>query len=101
MSEFVTLRQLHTQCRIDIDDTAEDELLMQYASAAVDIVLSRTGQTAEELLDTYGRIPAVFTTAVLLIVGDWYANREAGRPSSLGDVPAGVDYILSPYFKAS
>ena len=96
MTDIVTLTQLRTQCRLDVDDTAEDALLMLYAEAAADVALGYIGQSETELRDTYGGIPAAITCAVLLMAGDAYANREAGRPVNIGSVCEGVLFYLNP-----
>lgn len=101
MPTFATIEQIHAQCRIDIADQAEDALLLVQAEAASEVVLGYTNQTEESLYEYYGYIPAAFTVAVLLMVGDFYANREAGRPTSMGCVPDGVAYLLNPYMRLS
>ncbi len=101
MSQFATIEQIHAQCRIDIADSAEDALLLLQAEAASEVVLGYTNQTEATLYDMYGCIPAAFTVAVLLMVGDFYANREAGRATSIGNVPDGVAYLLNPYMRLS
>lgn len=97
MSCFATIEQIHTQCRIDVSDAADDALLLLEAEAASEIVLGYTGQTEASLYEAFGRVPAAFTVAVLLMVGDYYANREAGRPANVGTVSDGVAHLLNPY----
>lgn len=42
-------------------------------------------------------VPAPLRTAILLLVGHWYANREAVTPATLTNIPLGVDALISPY----
>lgn len=99
MAVLATIEQIHQQCRIDISDAAEDALLLLQAEAASEAVLAYTRQDLGSLHDMYGGVPASLTVAVLLMVGDFYANREAGRPSNTTGVPAGVAYLLDPYVR--
>lgn len=101
MSCFATIEQIHTQCRIDIPDAADDALLLLQAEAASEVVLGYTRQTEATLWESYGRVPAAFTAAVLLMVADFYANREAGRPANAGNIPDGVAWLLNPYMRLS
>lgn len=42
-------------------------------------------------------IPADLALAMTLLVGHWYANREATAPSALATLPHGVDALLAPH----
>lgn len=42
-------------------------------------------------------VPAPIKQAILLMVGHWYANREAVSEGSMAEVPMAVDALLRPY----
>jgi uncharacterized phiE125 gp8 family phage protein len=42
-------------------------------------------------------VPAPIKHAILLMVGHWYANREAVAPGQMYDVPMAVDALIRPY----
>lgn len=42
-------------------------------------------------------VPAAIKTAILLMVANWYNNREATAPTTLGALPYGVDMLIAPY----
>lgn len=102
MIELVTVR---THCRIDEDDTSEDSLLTIYTGAAKRYVETWTrrklyvtnsdpGFTTDEdhlLLDDDVR------TAMLLLIGHWYSNREAVSDKNISEVPLAVGALLQPY----
>lgn len=45
----------------------------------------------------YTAIPAPIKHAALLMVGDWYANREDTNEMSMNVLPRGVEALLAPY----
>ena len=102
MIELLTVK---THCRIDDDDTSEDDLLTIYIGAAKRHMENFTRRTlyatntdpgfeSDEdrlLLDDDVR------TAMLLLVGHWFANREAVSDKSLSEIPLAVNALLQPY----
>lgn len=94
------LAQIRAHLRVDSDD--EDSLIEAYTSAAVDYVErfcdgalvetltpSMEGETSpREVLFTSG-----IWAAMLLLIGHWYANREAAA-QNLSEVPLGVEALL-------
>ena len=91
---------IKTHLRVDSD--AVDSLITAYASAAIDYVeLFCDGALVEaltppaegeasprEILFTPG-----IWAAILLLIGHWYANREAAA-QNLTDMPLGVEALL-------
>lgn len=102
MIELSTVRE---HCRIDEDDNSEDSLLSIYSGAAKKYVETWTRRTLYQanadpgfdsdenrlLLDDDIRM------AMLLLIGHWFANREAVSGNSLNEVPLAVEAILQPY----
>ncbi|MDI5890608.1 head-tail connector protein [Halomonas rhizosphaerae] len=98
--------------RLELDETDEDVLLETYATAAQRLVENRTGRT---LYATDGEIPTDsetgeptddsalvldddLTTAMLLLIGHWFENREAVViGSSPAELPMAVEALISPY----
>lgn len=71
----VTLEQLKRQCNVDYDD--DDATLLDMAEAAEEEVIRRTERTREELQEMGGgRFPAALRQAILVRVGELFANRE-------------------------
>ena len=97
---MVTLEQVKFQCRIEHDD--EDALLAGYMAAARDHVQMYLDRTIYEVAvpddDPDGVIdnPSI-DQATLLIVGHWYAHREAVSESSMTEMPLGAYHLLQPY----
>lgn len=98
--------------RLEPDFDEDDTLLDTYATAAQRLVENRTGrklyatatdvpkdpETGEPTDDSALVLDDDLTTAMLLLIGHWYANREAVVIGSItSDVPMAVDALISPY----
>lgn len=97
---MVTLEQVKHQCRIEHDD--EDVLLAGYIAAARDHVQMYLDRNIYEVAipddDPDGVIdnPSI-DQATLLMIGHWYAHREAVSESSMNEMPMGTYCLLQPY----
>jgi uncharacterized phiE125 gp8 family phage protein len=72
-----------------------------YIQLAADQSWPNVGQRADAVRVTYSAgsatvIPAI-RMAALLLIGHWYANREAGVAGSMSDLPMGVDALIAPH----
>ena len=98
-----TIEKLRAQCRIDVDDTTEDEMLLLYYGAAM--------RKAENYINRKlykGDVPDTdpdglkiaddILLALMLLVGHWFENRE---PVNVGNIvttlPFGFESLLQPY----
>ncbi len=96
--------------RLEPDDTEDDALLDTYATAAARYVENHTGRT---LYATAGAVPADtdgnvtdehalvlnddVVTAMLLLIGNWYANRESVVEGAMSELPMAVSELIQPY----
>ena len=97
--------------RLEPDDTEEDTLLETYATAAARFVESHTGRklyatTAAVPKDASGNVTDLqalvldddISTAMLLLIGHWYANPESVVVGSIStELPMGVKALIEPY----
>lgn len=102
---IINLETVREHCRIDADDTSEDSLLTIYIGAAKRHIEKWTRRNLYEtnadagfdtdddrlLLDDDIRL------VILLLVGHWYANREAVSEQKKSEIPLAVDALLQPY----
>ncbi|WP_370527983.1 head-tail connector protein [Atlantibacter sp. RC6] len=97
-AEQMTLIKTHLR----VDGNTEDALIAAYTAAAVDYVEKFCdGALVESLTpasdDEEPPREVLFTSgiwaAMLLLIGHWYANREAAA-SSLTETPLGVEALL-------
>ncbi len=83
--------------RLEPDFTEDDTLLDTYSTAAQRLVENHTGRT---LYATQGEIPTQddITTAMLLLIGHWYANRESVVVGTItSELPMAVEALIAPY----
>ncbi|MDE1496909.1 head-tail connector protein [Xenorhabdus bovienii] len=93
---FPTLELLRQQCRIDSDNHTEDDLLDNYARAAIKRVENYLNRRLYEQAVPKGDPDGLLATddvtlAIMLAVGYWYENREAQT------LPTGFKALLEPY----
>lgn len=97
--------------RLELDDDSQDSLLESYAGAAWDQVQAQTGRT---LYPTKQEIPVddegeptddhalvlndALTTAMLLMIGHWFENRESVVIGTIAtELPMAVNSLIKPY----
>lgn len=94
------------QCRIDEDDSDEDELLTGYSEAAAKHIEMYTRRTLYATTDASGYRDdpdALLLTdnvqqAMLLLIGHWYANRESVVVGfTTASLPLAFESLLQPY----
>lgn len=101
MLELDIIKQ-HVRLEPDFED--DDTLLDTYSNAARRLVENRTGR---KLYATESEAPNDesallldddITTAMLLLIGHWYANRESVVVGTItSEMPMAVDSLISPY----
>ena len=104
--KFLTLDAIKEQCRLDKNDTSQDNELTRYATAAERKIFSDTGYTYEELLDRGDDganntkvFPEDLVLAGLLLVSTWYKYRENIENVSMYRVDYSYEYLISDYVK--
>lgn len=91
-----TIDELRNQCRIDSDDTTEDQMLTLYCSAAKgrteNYINRKLYDDAVPENESEGLVISPdIKLALMLAVGFWYENREAQS------LPDGFFSMLEPY----
>lgn len=103
---MLTKELVKTHCRIDTDFTGDDALLDLYIGAAARYVQTWTRRTLYETENSpgYSDDPDLILlnddvkAAMLLLIGHWYANREAVNIGNItSEVPFAVEALLQPY----
>lgn len=94
---LITLEQIKKHLNIDDDFTADDEYLMSLYAVAADLVQKHIDITFDELTAKHGEVPMPLLHAVLLIIGNFYANRESVSYANVSEVPMSAKYILTMY----
>ena len=94
---LMTLEQIKRHLNIDDEFTEDDEYIMSLYEVAVDLVQRHIDMTFDELTAKDGEVPKPLLHAVLLMIGNFYANRESVTYASVSEVPMSAQYILRMY----
>lgn len=103
---FLEPSLVRSHCRIDDDFTDDDNLLEIYTGAAARYVETWTRRKLYKTNDEPGfaddedrlLLNEDVRTAMLLLVGHWYANREAVVSGNTpAELPLAVEALLQPY----
>lgn len=103
---MLELNVVKQHCRIDTDFDGDDALLNLYTGAAARYVQTWTRRTLYENHSSPGfaedpqpiLLDDDVKAAMLLLIGHWYANREAVNIGNItSSVPFAVEALLQPY----
>lgn len=85
---------------LNVDFTEDDSYITALADAAEDYVEIYTNRPISEFLDESGeKFRPAIQHAVNLLVGEWYANREAVTHTTNAELPYGTAALLIPFKK--
>lgn len=96
MAVYITLEEAKQHLILDETFIADDEYILALIDVAEDAV-SKNINIALENLSVGGEIPPAVKAAILLLVGNLYANREPVSYASVNKVPYTFDYLISLY----
>ncbi len=82
---------------IDADFTEDDTYLTSLAEVAETVIQQHIDQNLSELAEDGGVLPAPLSQAMLLFIGNMYANRESVAYTNANEIPFAYDYLLSLY----
>ena len=98
VAELVTLSDVKAHLRLG-SSSREDAYLVILIAAAVRAIEGATGcDFVNDLSTTAVRDRAVAAQAVLLLVGQWYANREAAGQNPT-ELPLAITFLIAPLRK--
>ena len=93
--KYLTIDDIKAQLRLDFD--CEDSLLELYGIGAEDTILHLCNRTYENLVETFGEVPAAIRQVTLELVSQSYEQRSPASPTSLSAVPYNFDLLIKPY----
>ena len=97
--KWLTLEKIKAQCRIELDFHDEDDWLIDTGEADEEAVLNILGRSYENLIETYGRVPAPIVKATLMLVDLSYQHRSPESPQQIYMVQYTFDLMIKPYLR--
>jgi uncharacterized phage protein (predicted DNA packaging) len=95
--KWLTIDWIKQHSRIDFD--CEDELLELYGEDAEQTVLNICNRTLEDIIETYGKVPAPLYVAALMLVEVDYNHRSPDSMNNMYAVKYSFDMRIKPYMK--
>ena len=92
----VTLEQVKPHLNIDPSYTGDDKYIADLIEVSEAVVSKEIGIELSEL-EEGGVIPAPLRQAILLMVGNFYANREPVAFASSSEIPLSYKYLVQFY----
>ena len=90
--KWLKIDYIKQHSRIDYD--CEDSVLELYANGAEDTILYLCNRTYENLIGTYGKVPADIIHASLELCDSSYQHRCPASPQNLSVVPYNFDLLI-------
>lgn len=97
--KWLTLDRIKDWLRIEQDFTAEDDLLEGIGEGAEETILNICNRTYEDLMETYGKVPASLMNASKMLCDIGYQYRNPVSPQSIAMVPYTFDILVKPYIR--
>lgn len=95
---FIQLYQIKKHLNIDEDFHLDDEYLVDLSIVAEQVVQKHIDNKLDELCaENNGELPSPLMHAMLLLIGNFYANRESVAFASSSEIPLSYNYLLDLY----
>lgn len=93
----IELEDIKKHLNLDEDYTDDDSYLVYLESVAEQLVEKHIDKTLEDMIAEEGEVPKPLLQAMLLMIGNFYDNRESVSYGNAIEVPNTLQYILSMY----
>lgn len=95
---YLTLQEIKKHLNIDNDFTDDDSYIESLGEVAEEIVKQHVRKDLFMITTENGnKLPAPIKQAMLLLIGNYYANRESVTYAAAKELPQAYEYLLSPY----
>lgn len=93
---YISLQKIKKHLNIDNHFKEDDPYIIGLYNVAEEVVSRHIDYKLDEIAaDNDGELPASLQHAILLFIGDMYANRESVTSENITKIPFSYDYILS------
>lgn len=93
----IELEDIKKHLNLDEDYTDDDSYLVYLESVAEQLVEKHIDKPLEDMIAEEGEVPKPLLQAMLLMIGNFYDNRESISYGNAIEVPNTLQYILSMY----
>lgn len=90
---YITISEAKQHLIIDADFNDDDAIILQYIQAAEEAIANHLDKPLKDCL-VNGSLKANIKSAILLLIGVYYANREAVTYANARELPFSVKYLL-------
>jgi hypothetical protein len=97
MNDYLTLDDIKKHLNLDDWFTDDDSYLESLAEVAQVAVEKHLGYSFDDLEYDNGVVPKSVIHAMLLMIGNWYNNRESLSTLTLKEVPLAYQYLLQQF----
>lgn len=91
---MITISEVKQHLNLDEEFTTDDGYLESLISVAKEVVAHEINNDLESLM-VEGVIPSAIRHSLLLLIGNWYMNREPVAYSNVGKIPYTLELLLS------
>lgn len=95
---YITIEQAKKHLNIDDEFILDDLYILDLISVAEDAISGHLNIALDEL-EAGGQLPPAIIHAMLLMIGNLYANREPISYGIMAKVPLSYEYLLGLYKK--
>ena len=95
---YIDLDTIKRHLNIDPDYTDEDEYLMMLADVVVRAIENHIDSSISRFVDESGNLDPALQHAALLLIGNYYQNRESESVGHIvNTIPHGYEYLLQSF----
>lgn len=95
---YLTLEEIKKHLNIDHDFTDDDSYIESLGEVAEEIVKQHIRKDLYMVcVDNGNKLPSPIKQAMLLLIGNYYSNRESVTFAQAHELPLAYEYLLSPY----
>ena len=91
---YCKLYQIKQHLNLDEDFTDDDEYLVSLAEVAEATVERHIDNKLKDLCVSGGELPSPLRHAILLLISNFYENRESVAAAQLHEIPLSYSYLL-------
>lgn len=96
MTAYIDLDLIKHHLNLDDDFCDDDEYLMILADVAVRTIEKHIDHCIDDFVED-GQLEAPLQHAALLLIGNYYQNRESVTYGQVLQIPHGYEYLLQTY----